>query len=266
MTKILAMTKAHWQVMSSYRIQLLISFAGLLVAVFPLYFVAQALQPVMARSIADQGGNAFGFLIVGLATYTLASVCVTALPGAVGGGIGNGVFEALLATPTSTPVLILGLNTFDLSMAALRCGVLLLSGALLGATLAPAHLLPGLLVLGLIVLTHLPFGFIGAALVIAFRTAGPLPKGIMLGSGLLGGVYYNTTVIPSWLQSLSNFVPLTYGLRALRQVLLRGDSLAAVAPDLLWLVGAALVLHAVGALALTSSLRYARHRGTLAQY
>jgi hypothetical protein len=61
-------------------------------------------------------------------------------------------------------------------------------------------------------------------------------------------------------------VPLSYGLRALRQVLLKGSSLSAVAPDLVALAGAALVLHAAGALAISVSLRYARHRGTLAQY
>jgi ABC-2 type transport system permease protein len=266
MIRILAMTRANWQVMSSYRIQFLMSMAGLVVSIVPLYFIAQAVQPVMARSISDQGGGAFGFLVVGIATFTLVSVCVTALPGAVGGGIGNGMFEALVATPTSTPILILGMNAFDVSLAALRCAVLLVTGWLLGARFAPGHLLPGIAILGLLVLAHLPFGYIGAALVIAFRTAGPLPKAIMLMSGLLGGVYYPTTVIPSWLRSVSEYLPMSHGLRALRRVVLQEAPLSAVAPDLLALAGAALFLHAVGAVAVNRALRYARHRGTLAQY
>ena len=40
---------------------------------------------------------------------------------------------------------------------------------------------------------------------------------MLAASTLLGGVYYPTTVIPSWLASASEFVPLGYGLRALRQ-------------------------------------------------
>jgi ABC-2 type transport system permease protein len=266
MMKILAMTKASWQVMRSYRIQLLMSMAGLIVTIVPLYFIAQAVQPVMERSISNQGGNAFAFLVVGIATYAIVSVAVTALPGAVAGGIGNGVFEALLATPTPTPILMFGLNAFDLALATLRCAVLLIAGWLLGAHFSPAHLLPGLAVLLLIVVAHLPFGVIGAALVIAFRTAGPLPKGLMLVSGLLGGVYYPTSVIPSWLRSLSEYLPLSHGLRALRQVVLQNATLSSVAPDLIALAGAALLLHATGALAVHSALRYARHRGTLAQY
>lgn len=266
MSRILALTKANWRVMSSYRIQLLMSMAALIVSIVPLYFISQAVQPVMAASIRDQGGNAFGFLVVGLAAFTLITVCVTALPGAVAGGISNGVFEALLATPTSTPVLMLGLNAFDLTLAALRCAILLVAGWLLGANFAHGQLLPGIAILGLLVLAHVPLGYIGAALVIAFRTAGPLPKGLMLASGLLGGVYYPTTVIPSWLRSVSEYLPLSHGLRALRQVVLQNASLSAVAPDLLAVVGAALLLHAIAAVAVHSALRYARRRGTLAQY
>jgi len=102
--------------------------------------------------------------------------------------------------------------------------------------------------------------------VLAFRTAGPLPKGMALLSGLLGGVYYPTQVIPSWLQVLSDSLPLSYGLRALRRVVLQDASFSDVAPDLLVLLAMTTVLFALGTLAIVLALRYARRQGTLAQY
>jgi ABC-2 type transport system permease protein len=252
--------------MLSYRVQMVVSMAGLFATVVPLYFISGALQPVMANAIKAQGGQSFGFLLVGLATFSLVSVAVVSLPAAVAGGVGSGVLEALLATPTSTPVLLAGLNAFDMAWAALRGAILLAAGWVLGANLVPGQLLPGFAILILIIAAHIPIGLIGTALVLAFRTAGPIPKGVLMVSGLLGGVYYPTHVIPSWLQAVSDVLPLSYGLRALRRVVLQDASFSDVAPDLLVLLAMTVVLFAVGAFAVSAALGYARKQGTLAQY
>ncbi|TMC78092.1 MAG: ABC transporter permease [Chloroflexi bacterium] len=57
---------------------------------------------------------------------------------------------------------------------------------------------------------------------------------------LVSGVYYETSVLPSWMQVLSFISPATYVIRGMRAALLDGADLAAVWPDL-WpalLVGA----------------------------
>ena len=61
-------------------------------------------------------------------------------------------------------------------------------------------------------------------------------------------------------------MPLSPGLRALRQTLLEGASLSSVMPDVLLLVGFVVLLNALGCLAFVEALRYARRTGTLAQY
>jgi len=266
MTRVFALTRAQWQTMRSYRIQLLMSIAGILAGVVPLFFVARALQPVMAGAIRAEGGSAFGFLAVGLASLMFVTSAVNSLPAVVSDQIRSGMFEAVLATPTSLLELLLGFNAFDLVLATVRATVLLGAAAALGATILPGRILPALLIVLLIVLAHLPIGVLGAAMILAFRTAGPLPRAVALMSGLLGGVYYPTSVIPSWLQAVSSVLPLSHGLRALRKVLLQGASLSAIAPDLLALVGTAAVLAVVGATAASFALRHARAQGTLTQY
>jgi ABC-2 type transport system permease protein len=242
------------------------TFGGIITSVLPLYFISSAVQPVMGPSIANEGGSAFGFLAVGLATYMLVGVAVNALPQVVSDRINSGVLEALLATPVSLGELLAGLTLFDLFLAALRAAFLLGAAALLGATLAPAHLLPAVLILVLIVLAHLPFGLIGAAMVIAFRSAGPFSKVVLLVSGLLGGVYYPTSVVPSWLRDVSSALPLSHGLRALRRVLLQQADLASVAPDIAALATSTAVLLVLAIGAALLALRQARAHGTLAQY
>lgn len=266
MGEILALTWAQWRTNLSYRVRMVYTLVGVVVSVVPLFFVAGAVQPVMADAIAAEGGQAFGFLLVGLAAVGMVTVAVVTLPRAIGSGVATGVLEALLATPTRLPRLLAGLGMFDVAFALLRTVVTLGIGWALGANLQTGGVLPGFAILVLITLAHVPFALMSSALVLAFRTTGPLPQGVLLVSTLLGGAYYPTHVIPSWLESVSTFVPLTYGLRALRHVLLEGLPLSAVVPDLLALVGSGLGLLAAGSACMALALRYARRNGTLAQY
>lgn len=73
-------------------------------------------------------------------------------------------------------------------------------------------------------------------------------------------------MIPSWLELISRFVPLTYGLRALRQLVLEGAGLGAVAVDVGILAGMTALLLAASAVIFVAALDFARRRGTLAQY
>jgi ABC-2 type transport system permease protein len=220
----------------------------------------------MARSIAAEGGQYFGFLVVGMIMISMVNACVNVLPIEVGGAIGTGTLEALLATPTPVGTIIIGLSGFNLVWTGARALVLLAAAWALGATVQWSHAGSTLLIVLLVLVCHLSFGAIDAAFVIAFRTAAGLPRMIVAASIFLGGVYYPTTVIPSWLQDMTSLVPLTYGLRAIRRVLLEGASLASVGPDVGALALFALAFLLAGSLAIRLALAYGRRAGTLAQY
>jgi len=266
MREILSLIKASFHTALSYRLSMVLSLGSLLFTVVPLFFVARALQPTMAKSISTEGGVYFAFLLVGMIAYTYISVSVNAIPSVVSSGVATGTLEALLATRAPLPSLLLGLIGYNFLWTTVRAVVLLIAGMLFGVHLAWGQLGSSLLILALIVLSYLPFGLIGAALMLAFRTTGPLASVVLILSGLLGGVYYPTSVIPAGIQQLSAAVPLTYGLRALRRTLLEGVPFSAVAPDVITLVGFVVLLTSVGLLALAEALHYARRAGTLAQY
>jgi ABC-2 type transport system permease protein len=250
----------------SYRTQTLLSFAGLAVSAIPVYFIARALQPMMAESIRAEGAQYFGFILLGLVATEFLIASVTTLPGAIGSGLRTGTLESLFVTPTSWPAVLAGMMGYRLLWAVARSAVLLGTGSLLGASLIGSRLAPALLITVLIALAYLPFGILLAASVLAFRTMGPVPNSILIGSTLLGGVYYPTHVIPSWLQQLSSVIPMTYGLRALRQTLLNGAPLASVASDLATLVVFIVVLLALSGYLFHRALEYARRSGSLTLY
>lgn len=266
MRKILAFMRASWLTATSYRLNLVFSFGGLIVGFIPLYFVAGALQPVVEDSIRMEGEQYFGFLVVGIiATYFLG-FAMRSLPGSISGGIRSGTLEALLATPTRLPTLLAGMMAYPFVQTTLQALILLIAMWIAGAPIAWSALPISLVILVLIILAHIPVGLLAGALHLVFRTSGPLISGVFAASTLLGGVYYSTSVIPEVVRPLAAIVPLTYGLRALRRSLLSGEPLAVVGPDVLILALFAAGLLTVGLLAFRAALDYARKAGTLAQY
>jgi ABC-2 type transport system permease protein len=261
-----AVIRADWLTQISYRLRMLFSVAALVIPVIPLYFVAQALQPVIAESIRDEGEQYFGFLVAGMIAMSFLSTAVNILPTQIGSGIRTGTLEAVLSTPARLGSLLLGAIGFHVSWTALRSATVLVAAWVFGANVAWHQIMPSAVILLLTFLTYLPFGILAGALILAFRTAGPLSRGVLYLSTLLGGVYYPTKIIPSWIQYLSDWIPLTYGLRALRRVLLEGASLPAVTPEILTMCGFGVVLFSISASAFSVALRYAKRSGTLAQY
>jgi len=266
MRRAMALVRARWLVAMSYRMDTFFSFLGMVLALIPLYFISHALQPIMTNAIRMEAPEYFGYLMIGLITYTFVQAAVNELHGALSSEIGTGSFEALVATPTSLPVLLAGLVGQAFTVNTIRAVLVLVFSWMLGAHIVWTHGLAAVGVLALIVLAYLPLGVLAAALVMAFRTTGPFPSAVIGISVLMGGVYYPTTVIPSWLERVSVFVPLTYGLRSLRRALLDGAPLAASARDLATLAGFAVVLSIVSLAAFSAALKYAKHAGTLAQY
>lgn len=266
MRSILALLRVNWLTHTSYRLNVVLSLLSLAGVFVPVYFVAGALQPVVADSIADEGAVYLGFLITGiLAIQTLGTV-MDALPGSVGGGIRSGTFEALFATPTPLRNLLVGMVGYDTLWSMIR-GLLLLAGYVaVGGTLAWSGVPLAALIFLLLLVAHFPVGLMAAAMILAFRTAGPLVQGVLLASSLLGGVYYSVSVIPDVVRPLAALLPLTYGLRAFRQTLLAGEPLSVVLPDLAILAAFAVGLMALGVFFFRLALNHARRTGTLAQY
>jgi ABC-2 type transport system permease protein len=266
MRETLALMRAGWLTALSYRLNLLFSLMGLVALLVPVYFVAHALQPVAAASIAREGGQYFGFLVVGLSLLTLISTTLLALPGAIGGAISSGTLEALLATPARLPAVLLGLVGYDLAWSALRAVLLVGLGIVLGTSARAAGVPLALVAVALTLACYFGISLMLGSMILVYRTVGPLGSGLVAASALLGGVYYSTSVIPSWVQHLSVLVPLTYGLRVIRQALLSGAALPTVQIDLLTLGGLALGLLGLGAFTFLFGLRHARREGTLGQY
>jgi ABC-2 type transport system permease protein len=261
-----ALIRSAWLTAASYRMAMFISLFGLVFVLLPLYFIAGALQPTMQHTISTEARQYFGFVVLGAICFSLVSTCTTSLPSAIDGAIGRGTLETILGTPARLHAVCVGLMGYNVIWAILRAAILFGVAVWLGATVVWRGIPLGLGVIVLTMLSYAGLGLMLAAIVMLFRTSGPLATVLLTGSMFLGGVYYPTSVIPSWIRDLAGIFPLTYGLRALRQVTLRGDYFAFVARDVEILAAMMTISLSVGTLVFCLALQRARRVGTLSTY
>jgi ABC-2 type transport system permease protein len=71
---------------------------------------------------------------------------------------------------------------------------------------------------------------------------------IVIPQGLLSGMIWPVAEMPAYLQPLAYAMPLTYANRALRDIMLKGQGIGAIWPNVLILLAFAVVFVALGAL------------------
>ncbi len=129
--------------------------------------------------------------------------------------------------------------------------------------------LQGNLVLVMLILTTVVFsslGVISASFIMVFKQGDPL--GFLVGavSGLFGGMVFPVESLPVALRWISYLLPITHGLDALREILLKGGTLHDVWFDMVVLMGFPVVFVPLSLYCFSQAVRFARREGSLLKY
>jgi ABC-2 type transport system permease protein len=109
-------------------------------------------------------------------------------------------------------------------------------------------------------------GIIAASFIMVLKRGDPVTWVFGTLTNLLSGVFYPVGVMPEWMQFLSNFLPVTYALRAMRLALLQNASFSELLPDILILLAFCIVLLPASLVAFRYAVRRARDDGSLTHY
>ncbi|HTI99969.1 MAG TPA: ABC transporter permease [Dongiaceae bacterium] len=204
--------------------------------------------PVRARRTADVSLSVVEiYPYVPYIQYLLPGTIVLAIfvSAMIGGGIifiddkARGLHEGYLVTPIRKLELILGF-TFSGAAKAIIAGVVLITvGSVLAGIPDPFNPLRLARMFLLVVATSL--ALISMMFLIMVRVSDPLvPRAIfgMLNTVLFfpSGAVYPTQAFPPWMKAITVVDPFTYAVHGFKNLVLKNTGLAAIGPDLLFLV------------------------------
>lgn len=250
----------------SYRANFLFALASGIFAIATFHFLSLTVG-AGALSMARYGGDYFTFALVGVAVMGVLRSALTQMASRVREAQVSGTLEAVLASPLSPAGAIVLSSIYPLGGAALRGLLLLLAGgALFGADLEGVNAGAAVVVLLLSLACFLALGVLSAAFTLRFKRGDPIATALDWASALLSGVVYPVEVLPRELQQASRLLPTTHALEAFRGALIRGASLAELAPSLVWLAAFAAVVLPIALLAFRFAVRRAEEDGTLSHF
>jgi len=250
----------------SYRIMFLFDILEALLGVAGFYYLSRFVQvPSLANS--QPAGGYFAFAIVGVAFFDYLGVSLNAFDQSLEEARRNGTLESLLVTQTSLPVMLAGSALFPFAMLSLRTLMYLGWAVLLfGFPIAQANWLGAILVLLASILAFAGFGLFSASYSLLFKRGNPV-KWVFLGAaGLVSGIMYPVSVLPTALQRISSIVPVTYSLAGMRVALLQDAPVAMLWPAIRDLLLFALLLLPASLAVFGWALRQTKITGTLTHF
>lgn len=178
---------------------------------------------------------------------------------------GAGTIPLLVAAPTTPLLVLVGRNLAMLGNGIVSGLIILpLAVAVLGLELSFGQLLAAALILVVITGSVYTFGLLLGGFVLRFAEYRNVASSLAtIALTFLSGVYVPVTALPTWIQPLSEILPVTHGLRALRQVTLGTSDANLVALQLSAEILVGVAYFVVSQVSFAYFLRRARTAGTL---
>ncbi|WP_457575804.1 ABC transporter permease [Desulfomarina sp.] len=256
-----------FRIAASYRLQFIMQGTGVLFTSTLFFMLARMIGDQKLASLESYGGDYFSFLLIGVAVTDYLSLSTSSFAAEIRSGQTLGTLESLLVSPTSIMTILFSSYMYKLLSTSFRLLFYFMLGFFVFQVRFHSGSIPALLLAFLLLL--LPFvgiGLLSAAFIIVFKQGSPVSFLLNVSSGLLGGAMYPVAVLPDWLQHVSKILPITYGLEALRQVLLNGAGLREIYGELSVLAIFSVVFPAAGICAIILAVRIARKEGSLLHY
>lgn len=265
--KAAAFLKRNFISEKNYRLIFFMHIFNIVSIIALFYFMTRIINQQQNNLLVRYKGDFFIFLLIGLAYTRFLYTWLNCFADSLQGEFYNGSLEIMLVTPTS----IFEILFFSVLWSQVYAFMHVLLYFFAGAYFFKVHFAPGGYILALIIaLVSMPIfmglGIIYAALLISFKKSGSVRGIIIFAFTFFGGVYFPIELLPPKLQIISYFVPVTYSLRAMREVLINGRTFSFISGDLFILGVSSAILFLLSILIFKWSFIRARASGGLMHY
>jgi ABC-2 type transport system permease protein len=212
------------------------------------------------------GANAAGFLLVGMLGLLTWSSSIWSSGYAIEHERHEGTIGALFLSPASRAAVVMGygLGSFVWELPSLV--VVGLIALLTGARFDVSDPFAALAALGALYLGSLCVGFAFSGLFVLSRRGNLLANSLQMPIWLLAGFVVPRDRLPGWVQPLSDAIPASHAIDALRASTLRGARLGDIAGTLALAVATSAAFALIGFVALRRVERVAKRAGQLEFY
>ena len=197
---------------------------------------------VQVRGIVPGTPNYFEFVAPGIMAMVVMMSLMTGLPHAISYEKDMGTLDGMLVAPTSRWAIILGKVMAQSTRGMIQGFIILLLAVVLFGVVIHGSILMVVLLILLTVFSFVGLGILITSLADKEETATMVMMTLMFPMMFLSGVMFPIQQMPSYMQTLANFLPLTYAATAMRKVMVLGAGMSAITPEIIILAVFGIVL------------------------
>ncbi|MCF7907315.1 MAG: ABC transporter permease [Candidatus Omnitrophica bacterium] len=267
MGKIIAFIKKDFQIFLSYKLFFMLRWAGIVIPVVTFYFISKFIDQQGNIAFSEYRGGYFPFVVIGLSVYGYLLVLLRSASEGMRQEQMYGTLEVIFATPVKSSIVAISAGLWNSLIALVAMVVCLVTGILLFKEgIVALDWFALFLTLIMIVVNFLSIGILAAAVIVVCKRGDPIAWFASTFFAFFGGVYYPVSVLPKGFQKISQFLPITYAVRALRKVILAGATSVEITNELVVLFICAVCLLPLSLIIFSYAVRRAKMSGSLSYY
>lgn len=253
-----------FQLAISYRLAFFLRVLSILIFVTIAYYISRIF--LGKGELFSDWRDPLAAWITGLAVLNYFMTNFSSLANAIRNEQLQGTLESVLMTPISVPGLIVASSTLNFIEATLYSSLYLVFGAVFFGITYDGNYLLAFLILILTTMVFASLGILSASFAMVFKKGDPI--GVLLGAGtaVFSGVFFPPQLLPDTMQNISKILPATYGLAAIRGVLIDNNGLSEARGPIITLLTFLAVLLPISLWVFSRAVRRAKREGSLIQY
>lgn len=264
-----AIAKKDWTQYWRYPLNAVSSIFQPIIWLTPVYFMGKAFSlDGQAQGFAQYAGTAdfMSFILIGTILTNFINAVFWGMGYSLKEDMDAGVMESNWLAPIPRLLILVGHSLTNLFVTAVTSTLMLVIAALLFGFRVSGDVLSAFVPVIPMMLGLYGFGFAFAALVLVMREANTLVDVSSFLVQIFSGSNFPVNALPKWLLPISLTLPLTYGLDAVRGILLKTNTIFPLYWELALLVVFMFVMLWLGNWAFGSLERRVRKWGTLGQH
>ena len=256
-----------FKILFTYKLAFSMTFFSVIFTLFYLFFFGSMFGNVNVPDLNPYGGNFISFILIGSIGWGFLTSIMNTTSAALSTEMMLGTLESILLTPTKMFTMILSYSIFGSFFGLIAMGIILLVGTFLfGVTVFATASIFTLIIFILSMFLMTGFGLIFGGLTIWLKNIGdtaPMFQNIFM---LFSGVYFPITVLPSFLQPISYYLPFYYSIEGLRKSLIPSTPTSELLYYSVIVLISAIVFLILGIIILNKGLIKAKKDGSLIFY
>jgi len=251
----------------SYKISFFGQFFAIFMTLFTFYFISETFSMSESPHLEQYNNNYFLFAIIGICTIDFISSGLRSATKSIREAQAFGYIDMIVNAKITLQYFLICSLIYPCFIGLIRALLfILVAGYIYNLEMSPGPIALALLVIILTLISFLGVSLFASSFVLAFKQGDPINIFITITLTICSGVVFPISVLPDYIQSISNIIPITHGIEIVRKMVIFNSVDHFSIKTIFYLLFTSVLLMCGGIILVTFTTNWIKKNGTSGRY